>query len=372
MTLPPIIASKEIKQKEKPIDREMLDLYSDYLIASFSYTTATDLSRVLDQAISHDKITRFLSERTYSSKDLWLLVKPAVREMEQESGVLIFDDTVEEKEYTDENDIIAWHFDHTVGRSVKGINILNCLYRSDKGALPLAFEIVKKDVPFIDTKTGKQKRKSAITKNELLRKMFDVILKNQVKFAHILADTWFSSNETMEYIVGKKKHFVFAVKDNRLTAISEEEKQKGHFENLSSLSFGENEVVRCFFKGMDIPVYLIKQVFVNKDDSTGVLYLATSDEELDFGSLAALYHKQWKVEEFHKSIKSNTGLSKSPTKTVTTQSNHFFASIYSFFKLELLSIKTKMNHFALKSKLYLKALLASFQELRELREKVCA
>jgi len=363
---------KQETSKEKPIDLKMLDLYSDYLITSFSYTTATDLSRVLDKNISHDKVTRFLSERTYTSKDLWLLVKPVLREIETEDGVLIFDDTVEEKEYTDENDIIAWHFDHTVGRSVKGINILNCLYRNNEATLPLAFEIVKKDIPFIDAKTGKQKRKSSITKNELLRSMFDIALKNKVKFSYVLADTWFSSNETMEYIVSKKKHFVFAVKENRLVALSEEEKALGNFKNLDSLSFGENEVVRCFFKGMDMSVYLIKQVFQNKDNSAGVLYLATSDEELDFASLSTLYHKRWKVEEFHKSIKSNTGLSKSPTKTVTTQSNHFFASIYSFFKLELLSNKTKMNHFALKSKLYLKALRASFNELVELRKIVCA
>ena len=363
---------KQESSKEKPIDYEMLDLYSDYLITSFSYTTATDLSRALDKNISHDKVTRFLSERKYTSKDLWLLVKPTLREIETDSGVLIFDDTVEEKEYTDENDIIAWHFDHVVGHSVKGINILNCLYQNEQATIPLAFEIVKKDVPFIDPKTGKQKRKSSVTKNEMLRNMFDIALKNQVKFTYVLADTWFSSNETMEYIASKKKHFIVAVKDNRLVALSEKEKALGHFKNLSSLLLGENEVVRCFFKGMDMSVSLIKQVFQNKDDSTGVLYLATSDAEIDFTTISKIYHKRWKIEEFHKSIKSNTGLSKSPTKTVATQSNHFFASIYSFFKLELLSIKTKMNHFALKSKLYLKALQASFQELRELKRVVRA
>lgn len=372
MTLPQNLAAKEATnkwaEKERPIDQHMLDLYSDYLITSFSYTTATDLSRVLDQGVSHDKVTRFLSERSYTSKDLWHLVKPAVREVEAHDGIVIFDDTVEEKEYTDENDIIAWHFDHTKGRSVKGVNILNCLYQKDETTLPLAFEIVKKAISFTDAKTGKRKRRSTMTKNEMLRSMLDIVLRNQVKFAHVLADTWFSSNETMEYIVEKQKHFVFAVKENRLVALSEEEKQKGDFKNLGSLTFGENEVVRCFFKGMDMPVSLVKQVFANKDDSVGVLYLATDDREIDFASLTTIYHKRWKVEEFHKSIKSNTGLSKSPTKTATTQSNHFFASIYSYFKLELLSIKTKLNHFALKSKLYLKALLASFKELQELRE----
>ena len=36
--------------------------------------------------------------------------------------------------------------------------------------------------------------------------------------------------------------------------------------------------------------------------------------------------------------------------------------------LERLKIKTKKNHFALKSKLYLKALLSAFQTLRNLNQ----
>jgi hypothetical protein len=43
-------------------------------------------------------------------------------------GDLIFDATVQEKPYSSENDLINWHFDHTVGRSVKVINLLNCIY----------------------------------------------------------------------------------------------------------------------------------------------------------------------------------------------------------------------------------------------------
>jgi len=60
-------------------------------------------------------------------------------------------------------------------------------------------------------------------------------------------------------------------------------------------------------------------------------------------------------------------LAKSPTKTVRTQSNHCFASIYAFVKLERMKIATKMNHFALRSRLSLKAVQAAFQELQGLR-----
>jgi len=73
------------------------------------------------------------------------------------------------------------------------------------------------------------------------------------------------------------------------------------------------------------------------------------------------------VEEYHKSIKSNLGIAKSPTRTTVTQNNHFFASICAYFKLELMSTRISTNHFALKSKLYVRALMASFKELQSLK-----
>ena len=360
------ISTLELKE-EKPIDKELLDLYSDYLICSFSYTTATGLAGLLDNTISHDMITRFLGARPYTSKDLWQLVKPIIREIENDKGAISFDDTIQEKPYTDENDIVAWHFDHSKGRSVKGVNILNCLYHAEKATIPLAFEVVKKDTPYIDVKTGKKKRKASVTKNELFRTYVTVCVKNNILFRYILGDTWFSSKENMEHALASDKHFIFALKSNRLVALSKEDKRAGVFKRMEELNFEENATKRCFLKGIRTPVLIAKRVFTNKDKSAGILYLATSDLTLNHTAITATYHKRWGVEEYHKSLKSNVGLAKSPTKTAMTQANHFFASIYAYVKLELLRMKTSLNHFALKSKLYLKALTKSFQELQELR-----
>jgi len=350
-------------------NKNMLDLYSDYLLSSFSYTTATGMSAILDNEISHDKITRFLSDYTYNSKDLWKLVKPVIRKIETEDGVIIFDDTTEEKEYTDENDIIAWHFDHSKGRSVKGINILSGIYHNNNSTIPVAFEIIKKNIAFIDPKTDKRRRKSDKTKNELFREMLLNCIHNRIKFKYTLGDIWFSSKENMEYVLEHNRHFIFAIKKNRLVALTKKEKLKGNFKNIESLKFEKNKAISCYFKGINKEMLITRQVFTNEDGSTGILYLATSDTDLDFNQIKTIYQKRWKVEEYHKSIKSNSGLSKSPTKTVRTQSNHFFASIYSYFKLEQLKQKTNLNHFALKSKLYIKALTASFKELQDLRNQ---
>jgi hypothetical protein len=64
----------------------------------------------------------------------------------------------------------------------------------------------------------------------------------------------------------------------------------------------------------------------------------------------------------HKSLKQNVSLCKSPTKTVDSQSNHFFAALWGYVKLEVLKFTSKLNHFAIKSKLYVKALQHSFTE----------
>ena len=100
-------------------DKKLLDIYTDYLISFFGLTTGTGLSRPLDGAISHDRIQRFLGSPTRTGKDLWKVVKPYGRRIQAEDGVLIVDDSISEKPYTDENNSIAWHDDPTQGRSIR-------------------------------------------------------------------------------------------------------------------------------------------------------------------------------------------------------------------------------------------------------------
>ena len=346
----------------------MLELYTDYLLSSFGATTATGLSATLEGAVSHDQVTRFLSKADYDSKTLWQQVKPMVRAMEQPDGVLIFDDTIEEKPHTDENELISWHFDHSRNRSVKGINILNCVYHAGGAAVPVAYELTRKPLVYRDAKTGRLKRNSAVTKNELMRRMLRVCQRNQLQYRYVLADSWFSAKENLDCIRQElDRHFIVALKSNRTVALSDAEKLQGHFSRIDSLDLPEHQAVQCWLRGLDFPVRLVRQVFTNKDGSTGTLYLASSDLDCAGPTVCAIYQKRWKVETFHKTLKSNAALAKSPTKTERTQSNHCFMSIYAAFRLEGLRLKHGMNHFALRARLYLKAIRHAFDELQLLK-----
>lgn len=351
------------------MDTQMLDIYSDYLISSFSYTTATGLSHTLGGMISHDKITRFLAADDYDSKQLWKLVKPTIREIESDEGVFIVDDTIEEKPYTDENELITWHFDHTFGRNVKGVNILSLLYNNKDMILPISFQPIKKTEPYIDTNTGKERRKAVKTKNEYFREMAKVaVIANQIKCRWFVADVWFASNDNMEYIkFDVKKDFIMPIKTNRAVCYTLEEKRKGQFQRVDALRIAEGTAQQIYIKALPFPVTLVKQIFRNKDGSAGIIYLVCSDLTVDADIITTVYQKRWPIEEYHKSIKSNTNLAKSPTRTVRTQQNHFFASIYAYCKLEFLKKQTKLNHFAFKMKLYVQALRASMTELQKLK-----
>jgi hypothetical protein len=65
-----------------------------------------------------------------------------------------------------------------------------------------------------------------------------------------------------------------------------------------------------------------------------------------------LYKKGWSVEVYHKSIKQNTSIGSSPAHTVRTQSNHVFAALFAYVKLEMIKLAKGINHFALKTKIY--------------------
>jgi len=347
-----------------------MDLYTDYLLSSFGQVTATGLSALLEGSLSHDKITRLLSGHGYVSKDLWREVKQLVREHENEDACLIFDDTIISKPYTDENDIICWHWDHSKNRNEKGINLLTAFYHTQSSTesealrIPISFECVKKTIRYIDPKTGKEKRKSTTTKNEMMRSMVQQAKEHQhLKFSYVLADSWFASSDNMLFIDRLNKHFVMDIKSNRLCMLSTENRNKGQWKNLDKLPLQPEQPVKVWIKDLEIEVLLCKFVFTNKDGSTGEMYLVSNDLSLSAEKLQTLYKKRWSVEEYHKSLKHNASLAKSPTRTVKTQTSHLFAALLAYVKLERLKFVYKLNHFALKAKVYMAALKMAWKQI---------
>ena len=260
----------------------LLDLYSDYLISSFGQTSATGLSRLTDGVVSHDQVTRFLSAPKKTGADLWPKVKPLVRQMQSSAGVLIFDDTIEEKPYTDENEIVCWHWDHSQNRNVKGINFITALYQNAGQSIPVSFDIVAKTEHYTDPKTGKARRRSSVTKNARFREMLTQCVHNQIPLSYVLADTWFASAENMRFIkLDLTKEFIFPLKTNRKIALSLEDKQQGRYQRVDTLPIEPGTVRTVYLEDVPFPLQFTPVVFTNEDGTTGHLYLVRNAHEVN-------------------------------------------------------------------------------------------
>lgn len=350
-----------------------LDLYTDYLISSFGQATATGLSALLDKAVSHDDVTRFLSHLDSGSQTLWQQVKPLVRQVEkalppQEQGCLLLDDSIIEKAYTDENGLVSVHYDHSKDRYVKGINLVSAILLLGQVSLPVAYELVVKTWRS-EIKTRKAVWRSERTKNEMFRDLVKVCVKNSLRFTYVLCDSWYTNSENIKQVLAVKKHLIGAVKSNLEVALSLPDKKAGKFVKLNQLQL-ELGLSQVYIRQLEVPVSLCKDVFINEDGTKAVQYLLCSDLTLSFQQIITTYQKRWGVEEYHKSLKQNTSVAKAPVKTMNTQANHLFASICAFVKLERLKMVEHTNHFALKTKLYLKATQAAFKELAQLKLKL--
>jgi hypothetical protein len=374
---------------------QLQDLYTDYLISATQLATVTTASEVL--GVSKDKLSRFLGgvelftsnqsvdgveqkkgcvkdHIAFDNQELWKQVKSDVRSCQcVESAVLIVDDTLIEKPYSEENDIICYHHDHCTGQSVKGINLLNggLYYNNQDFYIPIFAEIISKTIKYTD-KEGKEKRRAEINKNELFRNNFNQLMKNHVKIDYTLFDIWYGSVDNFNLINSHKQNYICPLKSNRKLALSLGEKKQGKWYKLEEITnqLETQTTLPVWLESCTHMSYLTKQVFTNKDGTSVTMYLITNDQNLTKDQIHTIYQRRWKVEEFHKSLKSNFSLEKSPTKHKTSQSNHIFYSITAFFKLELLTKTTATkhkNHFQLKASLYVKALKTALEELGKLR-----
>lgn len=346
-----------------------LDLYTDYLMTTTGKATCTGLSKVLDNAYSHDAFTRLLSGSDFDSKFLWQQSKVYVRELSNSNSlkVLVLDDSLQDKPWTDESELVCWHFDHSKQRSIKGVNFMSSLLVCDDVSIPVGVEFVKKDVWVTNAKTGKPQRKSSKSKNELFREMVNNA-NDRMAIDYVSADSWYSSSENLDYLhrdLGLK--FVMTLKSNRKIAVSKAAKFAGQYLGIESLEL-KDAPRQVWLKELDFPLLLHKQVFKNGDDVVGDIYLVSNDLSLTAEQIATIYKKRWKVEEYHKSLKQNVAFGKSPTGTTKTQTNHFIASVLAFMKFEALKLKHQQNHFSLKAKIMMAANKAALITLRDLTQ----
>ena len=351
---------------------KLQDIYINFTLSSFGKIEMTKLSKLTGK--SHDIFTKklLLDSSLDDDKKLWNGIKPFLRDYEnEENGCIIVDDMLMHKPWTKVNDIVCWHYDHVSQQQQKGILMLNFHYTDATGiSIPLGYEIITKTEEEWNEKYQKNIKKSLFTKNEIMQDKLNILhFHNEVKYKYILFDKWFASVNNLIFIEEElNKKFVCPIKSNRKIALTEEERNNGKYVNISNIDMEGGSSRLIYLEGYEKPLRIIKQVVKNGDDGeSNYLYLVTNDIGLSFKQVLKIYKRRWKIEEYHKSLKQNLHIEHSPTKVETSQRNHIHLAVCGFIKLEKLRLHYKMNHFAIKEKIYIEALKTAYEKVRELQ-----
>lgn len=298
------------------------DIYIDYLITQNCQSTATGCSELLDNDVKHDAFTRMLSGEDYDSKFVWAENKPAIRKVEDNDGVFILDNSVCHKPHSKLNEIIFYHYDHTEGRAVRGINLLTALVKYGDVTFTVGYEIIKNNQ--IGGKKNEKGQEnmcfySRYTLNELARGLVRQALHNIAKFKYILGDSWFASKENILYFQQQKCKFILGIPSNRVVAINRKDTKSKTYTRLVELGINAGEARKVYLKNISFTVVVTRKVFKNGDAIQGDLYLVTNDLTLSGDCAYDTYQKRWDIETYHRYVKQNASLTKSPTSTQKTQ-----------------------------------------------------
>lgn len=95
-----------------------LNLYIKFLIANQNKYSGVELSKTSDSPLSHDSVSKWLRDEDFTSKDLWPYVKDMVS---KEQGYLIADDSVLDKRFSRNNELVGKHWSGNEHRLICGI-----------------------------------------------------------------------------------------------------------------------------------------------------------------------------------------------------------------------------------------------------------
>lgn len=302
-----------------------LELYTKFLIANHNRYSGVELSKTSNGRLSHDSVSRWLSEEEFDSKDLWSHVRNMV---EKDKGYLIVDDSVLDKRFSRNNELVGRHWSGNEHRLICGIDLVNLLWTKGEECIPCDYRIYQSE------------NKGVKTKNQHFRDMLMISKKRGFKPLYVLADCWYGSVENMKYIEKQGWKFIMGAKENRQVSIT-----KNIYVSIASLDWSKTLIQKVWLKEFG---YVMAAKIIVKDDD--IRYVVTNDLSLtDIDALKNHNDHRWNIETFHRGIKQTAGIEKCYSTLAQSQRNHIFASFVAFVKLEYTRIQDGVSWYEQKA-----------------------
>ncbi len=311
--------------------------YCQYLLSSQINYTMTNLAEHLEN-ISHDKINYYLKNEKLTPRLLWDNVKDLI-ELDEDAYV-VFDDTVIDKRFSEEIEIVRRQYSGNEHGVVRGIGIVNCIYVNPK---TLQFWVIDYRI-FNPENDGLSKIDHV--KNMLL----GLVYQRNLPFETVLMDTWYAVNKLMLYIDSLDKIYYSHLKTNRLV---DDSFGKKRYKNIKSLEWSNEELedgkiikIKGFPANKKVKLF---RVIVSTDRTDYVTTNDLSQSSMDVTQQVCKI--RWKIEEFHREIKQLTGIESCQCRKARLQRNHIACAMLVWLRLKNLAYKTGETVYKIKHNL---------------------
>ena len=279
-------------------------------------------SKKQDTAYSKNTYYRFLNQTRFNwGRFISLLASKVIAYFDtltrsERIKCFVLDDSVIPRERSKKVELLSYVYDHVIGRTVKGFNLLALGWTDGYSYIPVGFNMmasakaekrlneIKEN---IDKRSNgyKARRDAILPKPEAAVKLIRNALAAGIRASYVLMDTWFTNEPFIEKILAEGLDVIGMLKDHQQYYI-----YQGHRYQLKSLgtlvSFRKpgnilySIIVRTGKK--NIPV---KLVFVrNRNNRSQYIVLLSTDCSISDGEIVRTYGNRWSIELFFRASKS--------------------------------------------------------------------
>jgi len=320
-----------MKPKNERVTR--LD-YCQYLLVSQINYTLTNYAEHTEK-FSHDMANRYLSGDEIRPRLVWENVQSQV--VQTPYGFLVFDDTVIDKNYSHEIELVRRQYSGNVHGVIKGIGVVTCVYVNPKLD---QFWII--DYRIYDP-AGDGKTKLDHVQEMLL----NCVYQKSLAFWAVLMDSWYATKGIMLQIEKFDKIYYCPLKDNRQVDDSGDSQP---YRRMDSLEWTEAEQqhgkvikIKGFPGNHKVKVFRVVLSTQRTD------YVVTNDMAQDNVKVVQdVCGFRWKVEQFHRETKQLTGAEGCQCRKARIVRNHLGCAILVWVRLKQVAHETQQTIYQVK------------------------
>ena len=308
--------------------------YCQYLLVSQINYTLTNFAEHAEK-FSHDAANRYLAGDEIRPRLVWENVKGQV--IQTPYGFLVFDDTVIDKNFSNNIELVRSQYSGNAHKVIKGIGVVTCVYVN-----PQIDQFWIIDYRIYDP-DGDGKSKLDHMKDMLL----NCVYQKELLFWAVLMDSWYASKDMMLQIERLGKIYYCPLKDNRQVDDSGGARPYQRVDNLSWTKTEEQHGKQVKIKGF--PGAHKVKLFRVALSTQRTDYIVTNEMEQDNVEVVQdVCGFRWKVEQFHRETKQLTGLEGNQCRKARIVRNHIGCAILVWIRLKQVAVETHRTVYQVK------------------------